>query len=121
MGQCRRRQFVFLEGDKVEMSLDEAAIRMATSIRMGDGIRSDELLSYREKLAASSDEWRLTGAVKNTTVAILLELYPAIVGSLDLYPDEERQVLSDLAERILDELIAQLTVTSREPVDGGSE
>jgi hypothetical protein len=41
-------------------------------------------------------------------IAVLIELYPALLGSIGLYPEDAAKEIADLAEVLLDEVFSAL-------------
>ncbi len=90
-------------------ALVRAAVRLATTVRMGDGVDSSDLRDFRREVSKASTRWRAAGAVEVAEVAILLELYPALTGSVGLYPANQSREVEDLALALLDEALRALS------------
>lgn len=88
--------------------LIRATTKLATQIRMGNGIDIGALEQLRVELDAARAIWRDLGVVSRGQVGVLLELYPALLGSLGHYSEEEAMKISNLAETLLDEMLIAL-------------
>lgn len=88
--------------------LIETATRLATAVRMGDGIDPQALRQFRAELTVAALRWRDEGVVERGAAAILVELYPALLGSIGLYAEDAAMEIANLAESLLDEMLIAL-------------
>ncbi|WP_418057976.1 hypothetical protein [Pimelobacter simplex] len=89
--------------------LIDAIVELATAVRMGDGIDPDLLATVRRELGIASARWRRTGAVDRETVVVLVEMYPALLGTTGLYAPAQAQAIEHLGVTLLDEILAELS------------
>lgn len=62
----------------------------------------------RAELTNASTRWRDSGVVERSTAAVLIEMYPALLGSTGLYSEEAGSEIARLAESLLDEVLGAL-------------
>jgi hypothetical protein len=83
-------------------SLDTAIEALATPLRMGEGINETALHDLKRLLADIAAGWRTATSVPKADAALLIELYPALTGTVGLYEAEEAERIQQLSEELLE-------------------
>ena len=81
--------------------LDSAIERFAVPLRMGDGIDKPALNDLKRTLTDTARQWRAADVVPKRSAALLVELYPALTGTLDLYDGEHAERVRQVCEELL--------------------
>ncbi|MEU0268047.1 hypothetical protein [Nocardioides sp. NPDC006303] len=89
----------------------EQLIEFAAEIRIGSRIDSAALAALRGEIELASHRWRANGGVlRGATVGALPSLYPAMLGATGPYGEKERRAIEDLADDLLEGLLAAVGV-----------
>lgn len=90
-------------------SLVLSATELAVSIRMDDTINPERIETFRSQLKSASETWREAGSLSTDTAAVLLELYPAIIGAAGSAPSVVDAEALELAESLLVDMLTALS------------
>ena len=82
--------------------LASAIERLAVPLRMGDGVDEQALDDLRRTLSDAAVRWRTEDVVPKRAAALLVELYPALVGTVDLYEGGDAERIRNICEELLE-------------------
>lgn len=94
--------------DDMTAGLAEAVERLTVPLRMGDGVDETALGELSTLLTGLAEQWQGRADVPKEAAGLLVELYPAMVGAIGLYQDDQAQAIQDAAEQVLDLALACL-------------
>ncbi len=87
----------------------EVAVDLATAIRFGDGTNESLTDRFKAAVETAKPDWSQSKSVPTELAAVLIEIYPAVVGSLGLYSADEREKIENLAAEVLEWILLALS------------
>lgn len=90
--------------------LESVTERFAVPLHGGEGINEPALDELKEVLAEVAAEWQHEETVPKDAAALLVELYPALIGNIDIYPEDQAERIQAVCEELLELSLACLAV-----------
>jgi hypothetical protein len=101
-----------------EDRLAQAAVELATAVREGRGIDPQQEAEFQAALLQFGAATRDLATVPKSLASVLVELFPALVGSVGIYDAVTAREIEDLAHRLEDGILAALASHDSRPANG---